>query len=368
MMDSINRLLFGRFPRYVGTPNQFVVFDEPSFDLFRGANGGKSPCYSRISYLNNELESVVDRVLLDLDVDERKDMSDTELVSRLRRDGSFAESFYDDVIGDIRSVAELLIDESIPAVGVFTGRGMHIHVLYEERIEPKVELKSQTDWILDSAGVQSFDRKVRGDVNRLSRVANCERYDTQLNRSVGLYTIPVSVREMRDITARELVSWSEEKRSIELPSESRPPLLEHPDYQIAGSSNREIDVAKSEVGIRSDDLDDQFEKWIRDILKMPCLYERLMTRNPNHYVRMYAAVSFLNAGLGVDAIVDIFRRLNWADWDAEVTRKQVEQIRKEGYPSVGCEWMQEQGLCVYARGNRHDECDEYGFRGGVQEY
>lgn len=368
-MQPITELLFKPLPRFVANPNQWIVFDEASFDLFKEHNNGSADCYSRISWLNSDGKYELDRVFLDLDAEMDSEITDSELVTSLHASDEYAEDLLGGVVDDVRSIADLLYEESIPAVGIYTGKGVHIHAFYEPRVNPKEELRSQTNWILDAADVDTFDRQVHGDTKRLCRVPNCRRYDDRLEKPTDLFTVPLERREMRDITASELVEWSKQPRSIELPGESRPPLLTHPDHQMDENAEQSVDVESRETGTYAGaHIDDDVEKWIKSVMKLPCLAERIVTRNPAHKVRMGAAIVLLNQGMSVNEIVDTFRLLNWADWSAEVTRKQVKSIKREGYSEMSCAKIQSHGLCLWSPNEREDECEHYGFRGGELNY
>lgn len=368
-MDAITELLFSPLPRYVANPSQWLVYDEPSFDMFKEANEGSANCYSRISWVEPDGEWWLDRVLLDLDSEMDIEMTDAEMITELRANQQFAEELLGSVVDDARAIARLLAAESIPAVGVYTGKGIHIHILYERRKNPQVELQSQTDWIIDQADVQTADRQVTGDVKRLCRVPNCRRYDERLERPLDLWTVPVERRELRDITAQELVAYSESPRQIELPADSRPPYLTHPDYQPDENAAQTVRAEAVDMPAPAlPDGNEEVQEWVQDIVRIPCLQELVVSANPPHKIRMALAIELLNVGLTVDEIVQTCSQLGWADWDPKVTRKQVKQIRDTGYDSFSCAQIQADGHCLWSYEERAEECDDYGYPGGIQTY
>jgi len=368
-MQKVTELLFTPLPRYVANPSQWLVYDEKSFDLFKQANEGSANCYSRISWVGSEGNWWLDRVFLDLDSEVEIEMTDAEMVTKLRANKQFAEDVLGSVVDDARRIARVLRAESIPAVGVYTGKGLHVHMLYEPRKNPQVELQSQTDWIVDQAEIETIDRQVTGDVKRLCRVPNCRRYDERLEKPLDLWTVPFERRELRDLTVQELVTRSESPRSIELPADSRPPYLTHPDYQ---PDERAAQTVQAEaVDMPAPALpsgNEKVQEWVQDIVRIPCLQELVVRANPPHKIRMALAIELLNAGLTVDEIVQTCSQLGWADWDPQVTRKQVRQIRDTGYDSFSCAQIQSDGHCLWSHDERADECDDYGFPGGVRQY
>ena len=370
-MNTARELLFGRFPRMVGNPKQFPALDSGSFEEFVKANEGDANCYSRISWLANTGDWMCDRVFLDLDghVSENG-MTQVEMVSKLRTEPEFRTEVLSEVCDDVRSVAELCKKESIPLVGVYTGKGVHLHLLTEQRRFPERELRSNQKWLSDECSLATVDRQVFGDVKRLCRIPNCRRYDEKVGTSTDLYTVPLTREEMLGITPDELVDWSTSPREIEEPGESRPPLFVREDYiPSKEKSDRVVNAEPVDIGEDAyDELNEKMEQWLKDVLQLPCMYQRITTKNPAHPVRFNAAIMMFNVGMKPSDVVEIFGRLGWHDFDPSVTRKFAEQIYDRGYADMSCATIQSKGLCVYSRDDRQDDCDAFGYEGGIQEY
>lgn len=367
---TVQDLLFGRFPRMVGNPEQFPVFDGGNFDEFVKANNGEANCYSRISWLSNTGDWMCDRVFLDLDghVSENG-LTDVELVSKLRSEDGFAEQVLSDVVDDVRSIADLAFEESFPVVGVYTGKGVHIHLLTEPRRFPSDELRTNQKWIDDVCSLKTADRQVFGDVKRLSRVPNCRRYDPKVGTSTDLFTVPLSRQEMRELTVDNLISWSKSPRQIEKPGGSRPPLFVRDEYLETYDSDDVVSAEPVEIGEDSyDELNSKMEEWLKDVLQLPCLYQRITTKNPAHPIRFNCAIMMFNVGMTPDDVVEIYGRLGWHDFDPSVTRKFAKQIYNRGYADMSCATIQSKGLCVFSQEDRQEECEAFGYPGGVSDW
>lgn len=360
-MYPTNELLFGKFPRYVGTPNQFVCWDEHHFDTFRARADGNYNVYSSIAKLE-EGGFEVDKVYLDIDSPNKNaNGSDTE---RLNDD---PHAILDPVVEDARKIAEFLQEENIPAVGVFSGMGLHVHALFKPRQEPRRAMKSIGHWIKDGADAGNVDTVPFGDVRRLVRVANVRRYDNDEDRALNLYTIPLSVGEMRELTVNELLSWSAEPRTPDgIPTDADRPDMERKDgYDVSTSDGDKQQVREFEItSVNNDDA----EALIDELVPLPCMRQRIKGNEPHHKVRMNTAVMLFNAGLRVDEVFRIFQNLNWADWDPAITREQLNQIYNRGYSDMSCEGLQENGYCVFPQDERTSECEVYGWEGGQKEY
>lgn len=365
-MDTIQKELFGTFPRFVANPMQWAVFDEGSFDMFLDENDGQANCYSRISRYGRDGSIMLDRVFLDLDGNIPVDgLTDLEMVRRLRRDVGFRNDVLGRVVDDVRKIADLCREESIPVVGVYTGKGVHIHAFFEERANPQEAYSSLQRWFVEECDLDTFDEQVNGDMKRLCRVPNCHRYDEDVGTKLDMFTVPLSKSEMLNITVDELVEFSKQPRQISLPGESRPPFLKRPEHS---SSSYEVEEIEQKETGEMGEVTEKLEAWLKDVLQLPCMYERLQTRNPAHYVRLNSAVLMMNVGMSVPEILTVFGQLGWHDFDRKVTRKHLKQIRNRGYVSMSCASIQAKGLCVYDKGDRAEECPHYGYTGGDREY
>jgi len=375
-LGPVNRKLFGEFPRYVGLVgpergdrrDQFPAFDEPCFRLFLDANYGECNLYTRISHLGGEGGSILDEVFLDLDVDKPDKGRDedwaSEVIPEMRRDRMVADDVLGDVVEDARKAARYIQDEGWPAIGVFSGLGIHIHVLTEPEVEPSRELKTMTRMIEDEAGLMTLDEKGarQGDFNRLCRVANCPRVASD-GHPVALYTIPLTLDELADITPEELLKWSDDTRQIDVPVGDRPSMQVVEDYE-SSSEGGVVDTETREItDVSAEEYEDQFETFVKDVLKMPCMYERMMSRNPDGDVRLNSAILMFNSGMDIDGVQEVYSKLGWFDYDPEITREKLEYIHENRYRSMSCQTIQEKGLCVFERDER-EECPTFGWQGG----
>jgi len=322
--------------------------------------------YTRISYIGDEGGSILDEVFLDLDVDKPDDVEDyaAETIPEMRTDRMVADEVLGDVVEDARKAASYLEDQQWPAIGVFSGMGIHIHALTEPEVQPDRELKTMVKQIEDHANLKTLDEKGarQGDYNRLCRIANCPRIAKD-GHQLGLYTIPLTVEELKDITPEELLKWSTEPRQIQTPRGDRPQMEIIEEYETKSDSGV-VDTEVREVGdVDNEAFDGQFEAFLKDALKMPCMYERLMTRNPDNDVRLNCATLLFNCGLKVKDVAEIYKRLGWFDYDADITREKLEHIYSKGYRTMSCQSVQEKGLCVKERDERKD-CEHFGWKGG----
>ena len=375
-LGPANQELFGSTPRYVGLVgpergkkrNQFLAFDRANFRLFLESNYGDHNMYTRISSLQDGA-SVLDEVFLDLDIEKPdEDNWAAKIIPEMREDRMVADDILGGVVADARKAAQYLDDVDWPAIGVFSGLGIHIHALTKPKEEPGKELQTMVKQIESEAGLKTLDERGarQGDYNRLCRIANAPRISAE-GDPVGLYTIPLTVEEMKDITPEALLRWSTEPRQIQTPDAERPEMEVIEEYEVDVESGVVSEGVNEIEEVPSDAFDDQFEEFMKDVLKMPCVYKRAMSRNPSHDIRLQAAVLMYNAGMTPKDVEEIFARFGWFDFDRDTTRKHLEHIWDNGYASMSCTSLQEKGLCVFEQDER-EECPTFGWKGGQASY
>lgn len=380
-LGAVNRELFGEFPRFVGLvgkemgdeADQFITFDETTFNIFLDRNYGERNIYTRVSHIGESGSSVVDKVFLDLDVDlegtKHEDKNDMELVAEMRSDRKVADDVLGQVVSDARSAARF-IDEELgwPAVGIYSGMGIHIHILTRPAASPSRRLRTTAKMIEAEAGLETLDDKGtrEGDYNRLCRVSNCQRID-QSGTPIELFTIPLTMDEMKELETDKLLEKSREKKNIPLPDGRKPELQVWDEYETSSKEDLE-DVEVREVGeMATDEIDSHLEKFLEDAVRMPCMYKRIQTRNPDHDVRFNTAILLFNCGLRPRDVVDIYSRLGWFDFDKDITLRHLENIWDNGYSSMSCKTIQERGLCNpewESLDERKAECPTFGWEGG----
>jgi len=380
-MDPIQRLLYGKFPRRVGNPVQWAVHSESEVDAFIEECEGERNLYSTISHFDlSEGGGVVsDKISIDLDSPMKEAAfpqtgRDDEKIMLMREDPDLAEEVLGEVVEDARRIARRAEREEIPLVAVFSGFGIHLHLLYQEELQARQQLATTVRRYLDELDLNTLDIQLIGDVQRILRMPNVRRVYVDADRGesitddthtmpCNLYTIPLTRDEVKDLTVEELFDWSTSPRQIPIPDQERPGMKIYDDYleeraTVRGEVEVEIDVANYER--------EGLLNMLKELLQMPCMYERLVQPNPHHMVRFNSAILLFNAGFSREEIEDMFMSLGWVDADRKKTRKFLKQIHKRGYSDMSCQTIQSLGLCT--RKEEPEECSTYGWGGGQAEW
>lgn len=380
-MDPVQKLLYGKFPRRVGNPVQWPVHSESELDAVIEECEGERNLYATISHFDlTEGGGVVsDKISIDLDSPMKEAAfprtdRDDEKVMLMREDPELAQEVLGEVVEDARRVAERAEAEQIPLVGVFSGFGIHLHLLYQDQLQARQHLATTVRRYLDELELDTLDIQLIGDVQRILRMPNVRRVYVDADRgesidedthtmACNLYTIPMTRDEVQDLTVKDLLNWSESPRQIPLPDEERPEMQVYDDYleeraTVRGEVEVEIDVQNYEKqGILN---------MLKELLQMPCMYERIVQPNPHHMVRFNSAVLLFNAGFTRQEIEEMFMSLGWVDADRKKTRKFLKQIHTRGYADMSCQSIQSLGLCT--RKEDPESCSTYGWGGGQAEW
>jgi hypothetical protein len=380
-MRPVQKYLFGEFPCRFGNPVQWPVHSESEMDAAIEECEGERNLYATISHFDlTEGGGVVsDKISIDLDSPMKEAAfprtdRDDEKVMLMREDFDLADEVLGEVCEDARRIAERAEREEIPLVGVFSGFGIHLHLLYQDQLQARQHLATTVRRYLDELDLDTLDIQLIGDVQRILRIPNVRRVYVDADRgesidedthtmACNLYTVPLTRDELKQITPEDLMVTSREPRLIPLPDEERPEMQVYDDYleeraTVRGEVEVEIDVQNYErQGILN---------MLKELLQMPCMYERIVQPNPHHMVRFNSAVLLFNTGFTRQEIEEMFMSLGWVDADRKKTRKFLKQIHARGYADMSCQSIQSLGLCT--RKEDPESCPTYGWGGGQAEW
>lgn len=389
-MDEIQRLLFGDAPRRVGTPVQHWVYSADQVDLFIDSVNGRRNAYGTLCRWDFESgDEIADKVLYDLDSpakDEQgewkvfdEDPPDDEVIELMRNDPDLADDILGKVCEEAREIARRCRDDNVPCVGVFSGFGIHIHQLFESTASPATAMATTANAYIDRLDLQTPDRSILGQPERICRVPNCERiagsvdigdYGPEVSdgRGTGLYTIPMSRAELTTVDVEWLLDASHSPRTPDsLRVSERPEMRVWSEYETGLEEEVDIPPRPLDPDKTAISEDDDLRWYLRQLLKMPCMVDRLLDDpNPDHDVRVNATVMLLNVGLTPQEVVDLYERINWIDFDRQQTEKYVEGIYRNPVSDMRCDTLRKRGLCV--RSEDPESCPTFGWSGGQPEW
>lgn len=398
-MDEAQKTLFGEFPRAIGATQdfgglrQFVVHSEGEFDVFADTVNGSRNAYASVSWRPVGGSIKLDKVTLDFDTPAKPDWPmfpngkppDDEIVARMRNDEEIADAILAEVFRDAGDLARRAEEEDIPLVGVFSGMGMHVHLLYEETDEDlQKKLGTTAKKFVGDLNLTTADPKVglNGDQKKVVRLPNFERIEITDGgaevRPCSVYTIPITRSELAEgVTPSKALDMARTPRNVDLDIDdsNRPEMQVHDHYVDDFTEEEQEDRKEVQESVLSDDdSDGLLAFWLQEWLKMPCMYERVQQPEPDHRIRQNFAVMMFNIGFSRDEVHNIIQRIGWVDYDYQTTKKQLNQIWQRGYSDMTCASLRKKGLCtVHEEGKdpdveEHKQCPTYGWSGGRVEW
>lgn len=379
-MDNAQRILFGTgFPRTVGWAvngdfRQHFVHSPGEFDLFFDHNRSDRNLYSSICRFRSDMRPVLDKVIFDFDSPMKDSAfpstdSDKEKIQQMRKDDDLAREVLGSVWDDVQSLVSQCRKEGIPVVSVFSGLGVHCHLLYQEKVNPVREKVTTSKYFVDECDLETWDRKVITDTRRVLRIPNSQRVSKE--GPTGVWCIPITEDEVMNNSVHDLLERCTSPKSIDFheryEAENRPTMEEKEGYG---------DVDEDTVGsVELEDRDIMSEvpsvtEWIvRNCIMLPCVSERFLRSNPDHMIRFNGVVSLYQSGFTPEEAREIIRNLGWVDYDEKITRKMTEQIWNRGYSESTCNKIQSLGLCVHGPGfddfsDNPSDCEVHRYESG----
>jgi hypothetical protein len=383
-MDTAQQIIFGEsgFPRTVakgsgGDFSQFFVHSEGEFDLFFDHNRPDQNLYSSICRFRSDMRHITGDVAFDFDAPLKDSVFDTnsdrEKVERMREDEELAEKVLGQVWKDTQSLVRFCKTHSMPVVSVFSGLGVHCHVLHQEETEPVKKKISTSNWIVDECDLSTHDRQIIPDTRRVLRIPNSQRIDNE--KSTGVWCIPITEDEVLNNSIHDLLERCASPK--EMPYHERYRSENRPEMELKeGYEDPDVEEARSvELEPRSVDqeISDLTEWIIRNTIPLPCVAERVLSANPHHMVRFNAAVFLLQGGYKPSEVIEILGNIGWVDYDKGITTKMVKSIYNNRYSEMPCNKLYSLGLCVYSEeideySNDESDCETYKYTSGEALY
>lgn len=363
-MDFYQDLLFDGFPRKGGTPRKFTLFNRDHFDYLVSDVNNYSNVYCSISRMPPS-GPYSDKVSFDLDAKIADYITDSGvpepvLFREMRESQYLRQRILKPVAEDMNKLAQTAVAEEIPAVGVYTGLGVHVHFLYQEAQRPTNEMLSTANKFVSELGLETSDSQVIGDIVRILKIPNTKRWSE--GDFCGIWTVPMTRDEMMMFGPGDLLEISRNPRvpPVSGLQDDRPEMQVYEDYlRRTGGTVPHIPLA--EEGNISDDS----EFILEEVLHLPpCIEERALTNNPHHKVRYNLAIHLFNAGFTKSEAHDIIRGLKWSNYDPEMTKKQLKSIWHGNKTDNSCRTLYSEGLCRRLEAPR--DCRTYGWKGGNQ--
>jgi hypothetical protein len=382
-MDTAQEIIFGEsgFPRTVahasnGHLQQHFIHSKSAFDMFFEHNRPDKNLYSSICRFRSDMRPVNCSIPWDFDSPMKDsvfdDETDREKVELMRTDEELADKILGEVWGDAQSLVKRCKRDNIPAVTVFSGLGVHVHMLYKDRVNPVEEKVSTSNYYIDECDLNTYDRQIITDTRRILRIPNSQRVDDGV--SAGVWCIPITEDEVLNNTIHDLLERCASPKDIPFHDryrkENRPEMETKQGYEDVDGNTTGTEPLRNSV---TTELNSGMKEIIKDCIAMPCIKERFFTQNPHHMVRFNGVAFLYQAGFHPEEVREIIRNIGWIDYDEEITYKMTEQIWNRRYSEMKCESIKSLGLCVFGEmfnnySNNPEDCETYKYTSGEALY
>ena len=313
-LDQTTRMLFSPFDREVANPRRWRIHTEKEFIKFIEQNNGASDCYSSVY----PSDGTLDKVFFDIDSP-------------------------DGVVGSVEDARKLyswLVAEELNVVPIITGKkGFHFYLLLKPKQYDNAKnlLTNATLSILSECfgygedGIiktTTVDSHVVGDIRRISRIPNTLRPPENLTWCTYL------PGDWIKMSTADLVNQMKSPRTYDYDLNGTFPTLEafpDPPAKIMKLNISEsIEPATPMKG----------NIFLKNLLR-PCLYRHMMSDHPSHAVRVAATVDLLGF-FEPRKILEMYRVLEWTEWDPEFTLEQIYSCRH--LKPYGCKKLRQLGI------------------------
>lgn len=382
-MNNAQEILYGGFPRTVasassGELRQFFVENESLFDMFVDHNIDDMNLYSSTCRFRSDMRPVLDKCFFDFDSPLKEsifdsDTTDRKKVQMMREDEKLADEVLGLVWKDAQSLVQECIKDNIPVLTVFSGLGVHCHLLYQDKVDPRREKVSISNYYIDKCGLDTSDRKVIPDTRRILRIPNSKRNDG--TEYPDVWCIPITEQEVLDNSVHDLLERCKEKKDVPYYSrykyENRPTMETVEGYEtIEEDTTGTVELSDRNV---TEEVPELTEWIVRNCIPLPCVRDRFLRENPDHMIRFNGVVFLYQAGFSVEEVRNIIKEIGWIDYDPEVTRKMTKQIYERKYSESSCSKLMSLGLCVQGEdfeehGNEPSDCETYKWTSGEALY
>lgn len=379
-MQAVLDILCNGFPRTVaaaenGELTQTYVHSESELELFIEHNKQDKNLYFNIARMREDKRPVIASVPFDFDSPMKEaafeeGTSDTEKIRRMREDDDLAYKILGDVWDDVQSLVQECWNQNIPVITVFSGLGVHAHILYQERVDPVEAKVTTSEHFIQECNLDTYDRQIVSDTKRILRIPNSQRVDR--DGSSNAFCIPMTELEVLNNSLIDMLERCSSPKSI--PHHSRYEMQNRPRMQVY----EDIDYDESSVGSvelddSSEEMSDDVEYIVRNCIPVPCIRERFLSRNPKHMVRFSGVVHLYQAGFSPIEVQNIIAEIGWIDYDRGITEKMTENIWKNNYSELPCSKLQSLGLCVMGSefekfGDEVEDCETYRYTSGEALY
>ena len=305
-INSTTLQLFSPFARTVGNPVQYPINNQNEFEYFLDKNNGIKDCSSSV-YANDEK---IDKVWFDFD-----------------GKNSFEEA---------KKVYKYLKAKNAKCIPVISGKkGIHLHLLvksnvYIESANAKAILMDvETTIVHEALGIKDWSQETALDWTKAGVIHATCRIPNTLRPPQNKTWCSYLPEDWDDMSTYDLWTYAKQPNEFSytgkiLPIETF--ISETPVFQ-AIKTQSQINETYSQNKIA---IPDNMSEFLKKVMR-PCLYRHILSKNPNHNVRVAATIDFLHAGFSPEEIIQIYSKCGWSNFNEGITKEKINYLAQRVY-------------------------------------
>jgi len=297
-INSTTLQLFSPFNRTVGNPVQYEINSQKEFEYFLDKNNGIKDCSSSVYSING----TIDKVWFDFD-----------------GKGAFE---------DARKVYQYLKEKNAKCIPVISGKkGIHLHLLIKSDINvdsanaKAILMDTVTTIAHEALGLKDWSQETSLDWTKAGVLHVTCRIPNTLRPPENSSYCSYIPEDWYTLSNSELWSYAKQPNEFHytgkvLPIETF--ISESPVFQgiQTHESNKEC------ISISTLRIPDNMQEFLKKVMR-PCLYRHIISKNPNHYVRVAATIDFLYAGFSPTEILTIYSKCGWSNFNSNITKEKI---------------------------------------------
>jgi len=306
-IDNTTLELFSPFNRNVGNPYQSPIRTRKDFEDFIIRNNGINDCSASL-YADN---GTIDKVWFDFDgegaIDEAKKLYD------------YLKSF------------------DAKVIPIISGKkGIHLHLLVKSNLsvdehETRVQLMDTCQSIIaNGLGLEDWKQPTTLDWQKVGAVKTTCRIPNTLRPPGNTTWCSYLPENWSSISNVQVWDYAKSPQFFSYGGK----VLDLERFNDNSSRNLKIPVKKkilygasrqAQTGFVSYELPDELQEFLEPITRR-CIHTSMFTKNPNNHIRVAMTIDFLQNGMSPDTIMEIISRLDWNNYNENVTREKVQYI------------------------------------------
>ena len=259
------------------------------------------------------------------------------------------------------------------AVNWTGAKGPHIYplcpnIVFDDRAQSADYIKKAVYYILEETGLFEYkeiikmdgekeqvkvplvDSSVIGDIRRLTRYTGTRRASV-FGLQLPSYCIAIDPKQFLDLSIKDIFELEREPYPFPDINIKRDDINKHFHEldldrikldEWRGADNLNIFINKNGMpDVPKNDITELF----KILLPRRCVHKFITLPDAPAPIRFAATCELHRAGLKSQSIMNLFRKLNWTNFQEEETAKQVSLICSKGVDTIGKKKMIEMGFC-----------------------